>query len=617
MLRWRSPMASVVLFLMGVVLCAMGVWRDSMPAKAGSGGASGGALTLASGIRPSSDREQFRPRPTAWVLEHADRLTNHIGAARLLEEAGFEVLPLPLDRSPWELSGMIFIGSFASEHPRYAQYMEEYEDDLVDFVAQGNVLVQLPQSERAESAPSFLPRTLRTRRNDEELEHIYVTAANHPLLEGVPLAGDGRIDARGRRAVWNGFVGQFGFEVILACDRFAQFPALMEGAHGNGRFILSSMAFDKVDLPPAPEAPDQPTQPAAVSAPPAIGVDWTEFNRAFFANLRRHVAQVCGRTAPVPVVTPTRIGGGFMRDSWMLAVLPDTQVYSLRMPGIFHIQTDWIAQNAQRLDIRYVLHLGDITDHNTPAEWANARRAMRRLDGVVPYALAAGNHDYGPHGDATTRETLMNRFFSFKEQSKLGGFAGAMEPGKLDNTFHLFEAGERKWIVIALEWGPRDAAVAWANAVMAQHTDRVGILITHAYMNNNDLRYDHTDQDNPQHWNPHEYRTPGGVNDGEELWQKLVRKHNFALVLNGHVLDDGTGYLASRNDTGTTTHQMLSNYQMRNMGGDGYLRLLEFLPGGQTVRVRTYSPLYDKYMLLPDQHFEFRLDQPVPLTSSP
>lgn len=27
-------------------------------------------------------------------------------------------------------------------------------------------------------------------------------------------------------------------------------------------------------------------------------------------------------------------------------------------------------------------------------------------------------------------------------------------------------------------------------------------------------------------------------------------------------------------------------------GGDGWLRLLEFLPGGRTVKVRTFSPLF-------------------------
>src|SRR6185369_3253451 len=199
------------------------------------------------------------------------------------------------------------------------------------------------------------------------------------------------------------------------------------------------------------------------------------------------------------------------------------------------------------------------------------------------YALSTGNHDYGPSGSAATRDTLLNDYFPFAKQAAMPSFGGAYQPGKLDNTYHLFSAGGRDYIVIALEWGPRDVVVDWANGVMDQHPDRWGILITHAYMNNDDRRYDYTDTAHPQDYDPHYYGTPDGVNDGEELWQKLVRRHPFVLTLNGHVLGDGTGYLASVNDLGTTTHQILSNYQFRNLGGEGYMRLMEFLSDGRTV----------------------------------
>jgi hypothetical protein len=142
---------------------------------------------------------------------------------------------------------------------------------------------------------------------------------------------------------------------------------------------------------------------------------------------------------------------------------------------------------------------------------------------------------------------------------------------------------------------------------MERHPDRTGILVTHAYMNNNDRRYDHTDTAHPQHYNPHEYRTPGPVNDGEELWNKLVRRHNFAFTLNGHVLGDGAGYLASVNDAGDTVHQILANYQMRELGGEGYMRLMEFQPDGKTVRIKTYSPVFDRSMTQADQQFEVEL----------
>ncbi|NOG54334.1 MAG: metallophosphatase [Planctomycetes bacterium] len=289
--------------------------------------------------------------------------------------------------------------------------------------------------------------------------------------------------------------------------------------------------------------------------------------------------------------------------------MPDTQIYAQEYPGLFLAQTGWIARNKQRLDIRYVVQLGDVVNTNTDLrQWENARDAFGLLDGIVPYAIAPGNHDYGPGGSATTRDTGLNDYFSFDEIAAMPTFGGAKEPGKLDNVYHLFEAGGRKWILFTLEWAPQDDTLAWAGHVMDDHPDRDGILATHAYMNNNDRRYDYTDTEHPQTYNPHLYRTPGSKNDGQQIWDKLIRNHRFLFTLNGHVLGDGTGYLASQADDGHTVHQMLANYQMRQLGGEGYLRLLEFQPDGITVRVKTYSCLYNTFLLDPDQQFEIKLD---------
>jgi hypothetical protein len=47
---------------------------------------------------------------------------------------------------------------------------------------------------------------------------------------------------------------------------------------------------------------------------------------------------------------------------------------------------------------------------------------------------------------------------------------------------------------------------------------------------------------------------------------------------------------------------------MRELGGEGYMRLLEFRPDGKTVRVKAYSPLYDKYIQASDHSFTITLD---------
>jgi hypothetical protein len=300
-------------------------------------------------------------------------------------------------------------------------------------------------------------------------------------------------------------------------------------------------------------------------------------------------------------------------QAFTVVALPDTQVYSESYPAIFQSQTGWIAQQAAACNIVFVVQEGDITNRNTPEQWQNAQQAMQLLDGVVPYAIAPGNHDYGDNGSTNSRETYLNDYFPVSNYENLPTFGGIYEAGHLDNSYHLFHAGGRDWIVIALEWGPRDPVVEWADGVLTQHPDRGAIIVTHAYLYYDDTRYDYINRPD-QLWNPHSYGTaslPGGTNDGEELWQELVRHHdNVVLFLNGHVLGDGAGRLSSRGDAGNTVHQVLANYQMRPQGGEGYMRLLEFGADGRTLHVRSYSPYLDAYLTDPQHEFVLFLDAP-------
>ena len=294
----------------------------------------------------------------------------------------------------------------------------------------------------------------------------------------------------------------------------------------------------------------------------------------------------------------------FVPGSWTLILLPDTQNYSEHYPGLFTLQTHWIAKNKDRYNIRYVLHLGDITNRSSEREWQRARDAMSELDGHVPYAIVCGNHDYN---SLAPRRTRFPEYFPLSTFKGWPSFGGAMN-NDMGNTYHLLTAGGSDWIVVALEWAPREATVQWANQVLAKYPQRKAILITHAYMYNDNTRYDFVAKKDSQSWNPHSYPSDSQVNDGEELWHKLVGKNNFVLTCNGHVLGDGQGFLSSKDDRGKTVHQMLVNYQMQQLGGEGYLRILEFLPDGKTVHAKSYSPLYDRYLQDAQNQFNFTLD---------
>jgi len=290
----------------------------------------------------------------------------------------------------------------------------------------------------------------------------------------------------------------------------------------------------------------------------------------------------------------------WVKGSTTLAILPDTERYSDDYPHYFEAQTRWIAENHRKRNIAYVLHLGDITQHNAPAEWQVAKRCFRMLDGRVPYALLPGNHDYDDN--APKRDTTrLTEYFPLAAIRKWPTFGGVHKKGKLDNSYHLLRIGRRDWIILALEIGPRDEVVEWANKVLDRHADRLAIVVTHAYLFRNNARYDYTK--GRQRASPH-----GWGNDGEQLWQKLIRRHrNTMIVLSGHVSTGGLGYLASEADYGNVVHQMMVDYEKMRGGGQAYMRLLEFLPDGRTVQVRTYSPALKQTRRSKLEEFTFTL----------
>ena len=296
--------------------------------------------------------------------------------------------------------------------------------------------------------------------------------------------------------------------------------------------------------------------------------------------------------------------------SFTIAVLPDTQKYAAGDPAGFLAQTAWIAENHRTRNIACALHLGDITDHNEPQEWELAVKAMKQLDGKVPYFLALGNHDYGEGGKCLDRTTRFNDYFPLSDARRQPTFGGVYdrEPDRLENSYHLFSAGGRDFLVLSIEFGPRADVVRWANEVAAKYPERAAILLTHAYMYNDDTRYDLAKYGKEQKWNPRTYGMAKAALDdacdGEQLWQKLVAKHeNFLFTINGHVLGDGLGRTVSTTPAGRSVHQMLVNFQMKPRGGDGWLRLLEFKADGRTIDVCDYSPTRNERNESPQNRF--------------
>lgn len=315
------------------------------------------------------------------------------------------------------------------------------------------------------------------------------------------------------------------------------------------------------------------------------------------------LAGLIGTTLPHSVGAASERGDD---HAFTIVTLPDTQYYAARHPEILRAQIDWILRERAGQRLAFVVHEGDIVDHNDGGQWRAAAQSLHRLDGQVPYVLAAGNHDYERTDDHITRRTLLDSYFPASSLNASTASLVTFEPGRIENSGQILATPGGPWLVLSLEFGPRDAVLAWADDLAKRYASLPAMVVTHAYLASDDSRYDHVTRSD-QLWSPYRYvraDQPGEVNDGEEVWRKLVaRNDNIRFVICGHDLGDGIGRLTSTRADGSTVHQLLANYQMADKGGDGYLRLLQFLPAERRVHVRTYSPYLDRFKADPDNDF--------------
>ncbi len=299
-------------------------------------------------------------------------------------------------------------------------------------------------------------------------------------------------------------------------------------------------------------------------------------------------------------------------ESFSMVVLGDPQgyiKYDINQP-LFDLCTAWIADNVDHLNIRAVLCTGDLVEQNenitmnrrmlnqTSEEmWRAVSRSFERLDGKVPYIISCGNHDYG-YRSSECGITHFPDYFPFGRNSKWRDCLVADFPNRngvvsLENAAFEFETPSwGKLLVITSEFAPRDEVLDWARKLAARYGDHKVIFLTHSYLCQRDAAY--TDNEpykiSPRNW-------------GRQIWEKLVYpSSNIRLVVCGHTgepgdFEDAVAYRCDNNSAGVDVHQMMFNVQVlgggwEGNGGDGWLRILEFMPDGKTIGVRTYSPLF-------------------------
>ena len=312
--------------------------------------------------------------------------------------------------------------------------------------------------------------------------------------------------------------------------------------------------------------------------------------------------------------------------SFSMILVPDPQSYTKFAANqpLFDLQTAWIAQNIDLLNIKAALFTGDMVeqtgklisgplpnpyngDQTGRQQWEAVSRALSRLDNRLPYVVAQGNHDIG-HITATDRHTLADEYIRPERNIKWEKSLVATCPNfegvhTMENSAYEFEDGAwGKLLVITFEFAPRDEAVEWAKQLTESERfkNHKVIILTHSWLDTAGNRISK------------EGYTLTPCNWSEAIWQKLVYpSKNICLVLCGHTGDaprikgdeaevnyqPTCSFRIDKAADGRNIPQMMFNSQQADgdwngNGGDCWLRIMEFHPDGKTISVRTFSPLF-------------------------
>jgi Carboxypeptidase regulatory-like domain/Calcineurin-like phosphoesterase len=300
----------------------------------------------------------------------------------------------------------------------------------------------------------------------------------------------------------------------------------------------------------------------------------------------------------VPCLGRAQAGADFT-----VIALPDTQYYSESYPIILTSQMQWVVNNAASWNIQAVLGLGDIVNNsNNPAEWTNADSAYKLLDAAhIPYFATIGNHDYdnnNPPG-RTSASTQYNNYFGparYRSSYWATPYWQSSYPANSNENFYgVLNINGQPYLIMALEFYPRDSVLTWAAQVIQSNADKQVIITTHAYEYFDNTRVSSCNSFDAQ------YYGLGADNDGDSMWAKLMRQYsNITMVLSGHEIrgagQDAAGHRMDLGVHGNLVNQILSNYQNMTNGGNGYLRIMRFHPSSDTIDVSTYSPYLNSFL---------------------
>jgi len=316
-------------------------------------------------------------------------------------------------------------------------------------------------------------------------------------------------------------------------------------------------------------------------------------------------------------------------DTAIVVMSPDEQGYT---PNASRFTTyclpiaTWAAAQIVPNKIKAVVHMGDgVSDCTVSAEWDRYEALIAATEDVLPTAILPGNHDWPLNGGVRRPKTAYDGRFPASRWSGETWWVDSYPAGTCHNMAVGFTACGLTWIILTLEFGADDGAIAWAKALMEANPRVWFIVATHTLLEgqvgltaDGDVPFRDdaalgTDAGvgPPSYWG----FTEENSNTGAAIFLKLLRSAiNVALALGSHIYGAhsiadgwnhyGQSYRRILNRRGGIIHAIHANYQEgtdgTGNGGAGFVRLLQFRPGEGRIQVTAWTPVARNY-----SHYRF------------
>ncbi|HCO49196.1 MAG TPA: hypothetical protein DIT55_07165 [Spirochaetaceae bacterium] len=288
-------------------------------------------------------------------------------------------------------------------------------------------------------------------------------------------------------------------------------------------------------------------------------------------------------------------------DFFTIALIPDTQKYSESpdLRALFDAQTTYLADSADTEHIAFASHLGDIVENGEiEAEWQVADAAMRVLDGLLPYGIVPGNHDYVDEWNHPEKGSPY--FLSYFPESRFESYSWwvGVSPDRLSSA-QIFDTPLGRFLYFHLSVDSPPPTVEWAQGIIDANPGIPTLVTTHAYL-----------RENGRIPVPYLSAMAQGTWEGisaDELFTSLIAPNDqIFMVTCGHI--SAEYHQVSANRSGLGVFEVLQDYQNRKDGGEGFLRLMRFFPGRDIVQMVTYSPWLHTYEIDDDSYFTLSID---------